>query len=127
MYDPAFCERVVECASAGGTLDSFAAAMGVARSTLTRWAQEHEDFRTAIERAKTALAARLHGECMESGSSPFIGYRVKLLANLAPEDFRDRSEVGVGGTLGAPPVAVAQLSDTDALARYLAMSQRAAT
>ncbi len=124
-FDPAYCDRVIECARRGGTLDTFAAQIRVNRSTLTRWAQDFEDFRTAIADAKTALAARLHSEAMDSNSGPAIAYRLKLLANFAPEDYRDRTEVAHGGIAGAPPIAVADLSKEDAYARYNAMIQAA--
>lgn len=51
-YDPAYCERVVGLGKQGKSLTQIACALDVSKASLTRWADEHEEFRTAIMRAK---------------------------------------------------------------------------
>ena len=56
-YDPAYCEAIVEHMKDGASILSFAAEIGVARSTIQEWASEHPDFSAAVTRAKAACAA----------------------------------------------------------------------
>lgn len=51
-YDPAYCERVIELGKQGKSQVQIAVALEVPRTTLLRWADEHEEFRTALTHAK---------------------------------------------------------------------------
>ena len=51
-YDPAYCEKVIELGKAGKSQVQIACALEVPRTTLLRWADDHEEFRTALTRAK---------------------------------------------------------------------------
>lgn len=109
-YRPEFCEAVIACARQGGTFDGFADSVNVARSTLYQWNKVHPEFSDAMGRARSALAARLHREAMAMTSAPAIAYRLKLLANVAPEDFRKRGVVDHGGIRSAPSAMAARAS-----------------
>ncbi|HZV20414.1 MAG TPA: hypothetical protein VE986_02590 [Hyphomicrobiales bacterium] len=52
LYDPAYCERVLEVAAEGCGKAEIAAALGVSRGTLSAWAAAHPEFREAMNRAK---------------------------------------------------------------------------
>jgi hypothetical protein len=54
-----------------------------------------------------------------------VNWRLRVLANIAADEYRDRGEVGLGGTPGAPPIAVAPMSDEDAWARFMKMKDEA--
>lgn len=51
-YKPEFCERVLEMAAEGASFAEYAAEFGVDRASMYRWSEEHEEFRTALARAK---------------------------------------------------------------------------
>lgn len=51
-YKPEYCERVIELAREGRGWADYAAEFEVDRASMFRWADEHEDFRTALSRAK---------------------------------------------------------------------------
>ncbi|MDW9762160.1 helix-turn-helix domain-containing protein [Sinorhizobium meliloti] len=51
-YDPAYCERVIELGGEGKSQVQIAVALGVARTTMLSWAEQHEEFSTALTRAK---------------------------------------------------------------------------
>lgn len=51
-YKPEYCERVIELAREGRGWADYAAEFETDRASLYRWADEHEDFRTALSRAK---------------------------------------------------------------------------
>jgi len=52
LYRPEYCEKVIELGRAGCSPAEIASDLDVDRATLIRWTDEHEDFRTAITRAK---------------------------------------------------------------------------
>ncbi len=110
-YEPAMCDAVIAHArDTGLSLTAFADEVGVDRATLTRWAQRHPEFRTAIGRAKAGRAKRLEVEVMASTNGPAIGARILALKNCAGDDWREQSDHRIGGLPGAPPVAAAQVN-----------------
>lgn len=46
-YDPSFCHALVEHMAKLHSFETFAAKLGVGRSSLYRWLEEHEEFRDA--------------------------------------------------------------------------------
>ena len=51
-YKPEFCEKIIEIAKTGAGPVEWALACDVDRASMYRWAEEHEEFRTALTRAK---------------------------------------------------------------------------
>ena len=51
-YNPAFCERVIDLGRQGTSPAQISAVIDIPRTTMLRWADEHEEFRTALSRAK---------------------------------------------------------------------------
>jgi transposase len=51
-YKPEYCERVIEMASEGASMAEYAAEFGIDRTTLFDWRDQHEEFSTALARAK---------------------------------------------------------------------------
>lgn len=51
-YDPAYCERVIELGKQGKSPTQIAVALGVPRTTMLSWGDQHEEFSTALTRAK---------------------------------------------------------------------------
>lgn len=56
-YDPAYCDSIVEHMRDGASILSFAAEIGVGRSTIQEWEKEHPAFSVAVTRAKAVCAA----------------------------------------------------------------------
>lgn len=51
-YKPEYCERVIELAKEGRGWADYAAEFEIDRTTLYDWAESHEEFSTALSRAK---------------------------------------------------------------------------
>lgn len=51
-YKPEYCEKIIEIAKTGAGMVDWALACDVDRTTLYDWAASHEDFSTALTRAK---------------------------------------------------------------------------
>lgn len=111
-YSPAYVEEVVAFCEQGYSLTAFAGEIGVDRASITRWCEEHEEFRIAANRAKAKRARWWEDKARSVAESGGSGGQATMvifgLKNHAPEDFRDKTEhehSGPGG--GAIPIDVA--------------------
>jgi len=48
-YSPAYCNEVIECLAEGHSVTAFAGRIGVARSTVFKWAEEIPEFSDALK------------------------------------------------------------------------------
>lgn len=96
-YDPAFCEALIDHMNEGASIASFAAEIGVARSTINQWAEDHEDFSEALKVAKAKCAAwweaRLRNIAVMGGGPGSATAVIFGLKNMAAEDWREKQEV----------------------------------
>ena len=113
-YDPAYCDQIVAFCADGATLTDFAAEIDVARSTINKWAEEHEEFSEALGRAKAKMASwwgKRARQVAQSGGTGAQGSIIQFaLKNLASDDWRDRHELDAtlsGGVLMVPAPAAA--------------------
>ncbi|MEO0498933.1 MAG: hypothetical protein AAF205_00045 [Pseudomonadota bacterium] len=110
-YDPAYCDQLEAFCADGLSVTAFAGHIGVSRSTLTNWTDEHPEFLAAVERAKAKRA--LAWELMlintvrtgKGGTSAIFGVK-----NTAPDDWKDKTETEHSGAVetrlvytGVPP------------------------
>jgi hypothetical protein len=103
-YDPAYCDQVIEFLKDGYSLTAFAGEIGVARSTVFKWMEEHEEFSDSVkigqagatlwwEKANRALATSGTG----NATACIFG-----LKNRASDDWRDISKTEHSGPEGKP-------------------------
>lgn len=96
-FKPAYSNMLIEHLAEGASIASFAAEIGVARSTINQWADDHPEFSEALKIAKAKCAAwweaRLRSIAL-TGGAPGQGTAVIFgLKNMASEDWRDKQEV----------------------------------
>jgi len=96
-YRPEFCEMVVEAGRQGKSLTAFAGSIEVARQTVSRWMDQHEDFRAAALTAKALAGAWWEERLQEvgrngggNGQSTVAVFGVK---NFCRDDYRDEQKV----------------------------------
>lgn len=99
LYDPAYCEAIVEHCTTGASITSFAAEIGVCRDTITDWGKAHPEFLASVKRAKAAAAAWYDKTARAiaidgKGSATLCIFGLK---NFAPEDFKDVQETKHSG------------------------------
>lgn len=96
-YDPAYCDQVIECLEQGASLTSFAAAIGVARSTINEWMKAHPEFSDACARAKAKCAAwwEDRGRSIAlTGGGPGAATMAKFgMINMGSEDWKESSHL----------------------------------
>lgn len=94
-YEPRFCQMVIDHMSDGASMTSFAAEIGVARSTINEWMAVHPEFSEAIKIAKAKCAAwweRLGRQGAQGGEvNPTLV--IFGLKNMAADDWREKQEI----------------------------------
>lgn len=98
-YDPAYCEQVIEHCRDGASLTSFAAEIGVARSSINEWMEHHPAFSEAVKVAKAVCAAwwekTARANAVEGGGNATLC--IFGLKNMAADDWRDKVETEHSG------------------------------
>lgn len=96
-YDPAFCDEVIRLGQEGASIAKMAYTLGVAKNTLTAWAEAHPEFLSAFTYAK--LASQVWWEDkgrdgMEKSSQEFqSSIWSRSMAARFPEDWREKTGV----------------------------------
>jgi len=118
-YDPAYCQRIVGHMQDGASIASFAAEIGVARSSINKWAEDHEAFSEALKVGKAKCAAWWEKQLRQiaiAGGGPGAATAVIFgLKNMASDDWRERQEItgkdGKDLPAATVPVTIFQLPD----------------
>lgn len=102
-YLPSYADQVIEHMTEGASLTSFAADIGVARSTINEWMEEHGEFSEAVKIAKGKCAAWWEklgrsNAVTGNGNATLVIFGLK---NMAAEDWRDKHEIDQKTTLDA--------------------------
>jgi len=105
-YRAEYCEMLVEHCRGGLTIGSFAGLIDVNRDTLYQWAKAHPEFSDAMGRAISAQQLALEQGLRGQRYAHDVSWRLRTLANVAPKDWREKTDVGLGGIPGAPPIEV---------------------
>ncbi len=94
-YKPEYCQAAIDFMRDGYSVTAFAGHIGVARSTVFKWAEENPDFSDSLKTAQ-ALAALWWEESLRivartgEGNATACIFGVK---NRSTEDWRDKQEV----------------------------------
>jgi DNA-binding XRE family transcriptional regulator len=96
-FKPAYCDEVITHCSDGASLLSFAAEIGVARSTIQQWEIDHPEFSVAVKIAKAKCAAwwervNRHNAQTNQGNATSCIFGLK---NMGADDWRDRKETDI--------------------------------
>jgi hypothetical protein len=95
-YSEAYCDDVVAHLAEGASLTSFAAEIGVARSTINEWIKEHPEFSEACARAKAKCAAwweKANRKLAVTGEG-CQGAIALGLKNMAADDWKEKQLIG---------------------------------
>lgn len=130
-YSPAYCNEVIECLSEGHSVTAFAGRIGVARSTVFKWADEYPEFSDALKvgqaKATSFWETILVKVAREGGGNATAA--IFGLKNRASDDWADKIVSEHSGP-GGGPIETMELSPTERARRIafaLAQAQRAKT
>lgn len=105
LYKPEFCDRLLEMGRMGYSKAEMAADFDVARFTLDRWAEEHEEFCDALTRARdlslSVWEAKPRDQVLNDAGKVDPSY-TKIMAARFPADYTERKDtkVEVSGAKG---------------------------
>jgi len=104
-YQPGYCELLVEMASEGKSESEFAAAVGIAQSTITYWTEHHDRFKQAREVASENYSAWLQN-FYRLAMAKKVDCQPGLLLRMVKVKlgWSDKDEAAVKGAGGEIPV-----------------------
>ena len=116
LYDPVFCEQVIELGSKGKSIEQIGAILGVGTRTLFSWRDAHEEFQHALELAKELEQAWWEDMCqaymIEEKESAKLntGLWSRSMAARFPKKYREQVKQEITGADGAPLLSGIQVS-----------------
>ena len=108
LYDPAFCEQVIELGGKGKSIEQIGAILGVGTRTLFTWRDNDEQFRHALELAKELEQAwwedMAQSYMVEEKESAKLntGLWSRSMAARFPKKYRESTKTEITGADGAP-------------------------
>jgi hypothetical protein len=102
LYDPAFCDEIIQLGEQGASITQMAYHCGVTVNTLNTWASSYSEFLTAFTRAKLASQcwwekAGQHGMLMAGFNGGVYG---RSMAARFPHDWTERKATELTGKDG---------------------------
>lgn len=103
-YKPEYCERMLEMAAEGCGMAEYAAEFGIDRATLFDWRDQHEEFSTALTRAKILEQAWFEREARLNMKNKDFNANLWFRSALSRfrEDYAERKITEVSGPGGSP-------------------------
>ena len=116
LYDPKYCEEVIELGKIGKSSEAIGAILGVGTATLYRWRDEFEEFREALALAKEFELhwwediAQTH--MIENRESDKINSTIwsRSMAARFPKKYRESTKTEITGADGVPLISGIQVT-----------------
>ena len=118
-YKPEYCQRVIELGAEGASMAEMALALDVAKATIWDWAQNHDDFAVALEKARTA--SQVWWE--KAGKTGIFAEKFNaqawkfIVSNRFKEEYSERRVQEVSGPDGGPIQTETKSLDVSRLSR----------
>jgi transposase len=108
LYDPVYCEMVIELGKIGKSVEQIAANIGVGTKTLYNWRDEHTEFLHALDLAKDFEQAwweeQAQAYMVENKESDRLNASLwsRSMAARFPKKYRESTKTEITGADGAP-------------------------
>jgi transposase-like protein len=108
LYDPAYCEKVIELGRIGKSVEQIAAHLNLSLRVLYLWRDTHEEFMHALEDAKTFEQAwweeQASAYMVENKESDKLNASLwsRSMAARFPKKYRESTKTEITGAEGAP-------------------------
>lgn len=106
IYDPAMCDRVVECGREGMGVAEMSAEIGISRETFNAWRKSRPDFSDAVKEAVSLSQAWWEKQGRMATFGAIDGFNatsyIFQMKNRFRDDWRDKHDVEHSGPDGAP-------------------------
>lgn len=108
LYDPVYCERIIELGRLGKSIEQIASQIGVGTKTMYNWRDEFPEFLRALEMAKELeldwwenIAQNMMVE-NKDGSKLNSAIWSRSMAARFPKKYRESTKTEITGENGAP-------------------------
>lgn len=104
LYDPAYCDQVVEWGAQGKSITWMAAQLDVSRECLYEWERVHPAFSDALSRARIKCQAWWEDQGQTGMVTPMFNASVwaKNMGSRFKADWSEKSSVELSGPNGGP-------------------------
>lgn len=108
LYDPAYCEKVIELGKLGKSVEQIASHLNLSLRVLYKWRDEYEEFMHALEDAKQYEQAwweeQAHTYMVENKDGPRLNASLwsRSMAARFPKKYRESVKQEITGADGAP-------------------------
>jgi transposase len=108
LYDPAYCEKVVELGRLGKSVEQIASHLNLSLRVMYKWRDEHEEFMHAMEDAKQHEQAwweeQAQAYMVENKESDRLNASLwsRSMAARFPKKYRESVKQEITGAEGAP-------------------------
>jgi transposase len=108
LYDPAFCEQVIELGRIGKSVEQIASRLNVSLRVLYDWRDKHEEFMHALELAKQHELSwweeQAQAYMVENKESDKLNASLwsRSMAARFPKKYRESTKTEITGADGAP-------------------------
>ena len=116
LYDPSFCDEVVELGRKGKSVEQIASILNVSLRTMYSWRDSHEEFLHALDDAKTYEQAwweeQAQAYLIENKDSDKINTSLwsRSMAARFPKKYRESTKTEITGADGTPLIAGIQVT-----------------
>lgn len=106
IYDPAMCDRVVECGREGMGVAEMSAEIGISRETFNAWRKSRPEFSDAVKEAVALSQAWWEKQGRMATFGAIDGFNatsyIFQMKNRFRDDWRDKHEMEHSGPDGVP-------------------------
>ena len=116
LYDPKYCEEVIELGKIGKSIEQIAATLGLSLRVLYDWRDKHPEFLHALEDCKTYEQAwweeQASAYMVENKESDKLNATLwsRSMAARFPKKYRESTKTEITGADGAPLLSGIQVS-----------------
>ena len=116
LYDPAYCEQVIELGKLGKSVEQIASRLGISLRVMYDWRDTHPEFLHALEEAKQHELAwwEDQADCymVETKDGPRLNASIwsRSMAARFPKKYRESLKQEITGADGAPLVTGIQVT-----------------
>lgn len=118
-YRPEYCDEIIELGKDGKSIAQMAAHFDVDKASVYDWAANHEEFSTALARAKAHSQKWWEDQAQKNLSDRNFNAQLwlKSVASRFRDDYTERTQTELSGPNGAPVRVESKTVDSKALSQ----------
>lgn len=116
-YKPEYCEQIIQLGKEGKSIAQMASFFDVDKASIFRWAEEYDDFRTALARARVHSQNWWEDKAQQNLASRDFNAQLwlKSVASRFRDDYTERTQTEITGKDGGAVKVETKTIDSRAL------------